>query len=198
MSEPTDAPQAIVDVFSARLLGNTDAGARVSANRADAVWEQELPALVVYAASSPAEERTQAPRVYWEDLEVRVEVFAKGTPATTGLPHDTNLSRLVWQAKRLLLPVLATLHALLPDDVTVDLARSGYRGTEKDFAADGRPLLGGARITFVVSYLLEVSTLDPAECDELREVLISTNVQSPGVSTGADEPDQQDLIDIEQ
>ncbi len=150
--------KAIRQAVVARLTGRTIAQDRVASNRGNQVWEEEVPALVVYTRREDLEKHNQSPIKYRRELRLAVELYVE---ETKGLDIDDQIDDLCEQVEQLLLP--AMMLPGTPDDLELDATDSMLESVEIDVDADGVKLLGAARMTFLWVYYQEIDELDSEE-----------------------------------
>lgn len=142
----------------ARLSGRTIALDRVTSNRGNAVWEEEVPALVIYTRREDLEKQNVAPIRYRRELRLAVELYVE---EVKGKAIDDQIDDLCEQVEQLLLP--AMMLPGTPDDLELDATDSLLESVEIDVDADGVALLGAARMTFLWVYYQNIDELDSEE-----------------------------------
>lgn len=139
---------------AARLLGKTIAGARVTTNRGNAVWEEEVPALAIYCRREDVEKLNTSPVRYRRACLIAVELYV-GEAA--GKDISDQVDDLCEQVEQLLLPAMHLPGT--PEELELDATDTGLQSVEIDVDAQGEALLGAARLTFLWVYYQNVDEL---------------------------------------
>lgn len=144
--------QQIRAAIAERLRGHTDAGARVFTNRSTDLWDNSLPAILVYTKTERVERETTATLKRVATVVVEVVVTA-----AEGEPLDDRADEVAEQveARLWLDPELrAELGQLVNDarPVAYDLI----------VEAGGDELVAGARLTWEFTYYQDLVLGDPA------------------------------------
>lgn len=149
------------------LVGQTDAGARVSASRAKPQWREAVPAIVVYTPREEFEQRTAAPLVFDMTSTIAVEFIVE---ENAGGPADDVLDTLKRQ-------VLAVVFA----DRSLGLHEVKLRPLtfETGFAQKGARRAGGGRLTFEASWLLDAPEGDPGATGKFLALHVEHDLAPP-------------------
>lgn len=142
----------------ARLKGRTIAQGRVSSNRGNKVWEEEVPALAVYSRREDLEKLNVAPIRYRREVRIAVEVFVE---ERQGFVIDEQVDDLCEQVEQVLLP--AMMLPGTPDSLELDATDCRLESVEIDVDSEGKRLLGAARMTFLWVYFQDIDELDSEE-----------------------------------
>lgn len=129
------------------LKGKTIAGARVYTNQAAATWVEELPVILIYVKSEDVIKFNQAPRELRYDMQVVIEIIAKGTEAPFA-DDDTTVEDILDDIIEVVKCVMARSETL---DGTAD--DSILTAIEFDFVGDGQKPVGAARMVYNVTYV---------------------------------------------
>jgi len=137
---------AIKKEMLSRLIDKTDAGCRVYMNPTTDQWEEELPAIHIFARNESLEELTQAPRIMNRTLEMVVEVFGKGTNEN-GLDEclDTIADQVEVELTKDDAFKLPNGQCLI-EDILLNNVEFEYQG-------EGNMPMGSARLVFNITYL---------------------------------------------
>lgn len=149
------ALKAIRAGIKARLLDNTAAGARVSTNRADKVWQESLPAIVIYTRSETVELDDAAPPSYKRTAEVVIDLLLEDS---SGLPLDDDADDLAEVVEQLMF-MDPTLRAECGELVN-SAYQSGYEIVVQDGGAN---LIAGVRVSWKFIYYQDTVPLKPGE-----------------------------------
>lgn len=133
--------------IQAILKGKTDVGDKVFTNQASPTWDKDLPVIIVYPQSEPAELFNQAPRAIKKDLLVVFEVIAKGPEILEDDAKPTVEDQLD--------DILEQIECALSPDHTLGGVADTHilSGTEFEFASEGAFVIGHARVTYTVTYV---------------------------------------------
>lgn len=133
------------------LRGKTLAGSRVYPNASIPPWEDELPVILIYARSETISEYAKAPRELERNLDLAIEIIAKGPEINSdlGTPDPGKMS-------------LEDQLDLIAEQVECELSRDDTLGctaddsiltnTELEFDSSGGLPIGSARLTYSVTY----------------------------------------------
>lgn len=129
-----------------RLTDKTDAECRVYMNPTTDQWEEELPAIHIFARNESLEELTQAPRVMKRTLEMVVEIFGAATNET-GLDEclDTIADQVEIELTKDDAFKLPNGECLI-EDILLNNVEFEYQG-------EGNLPMGSARLIFNITYL---------------------------------------------
>jgi len=148
--------KAIRTALRDALLNRTNAGDRVSTNRADPHWQDQLPAIVIYTGSESVERDQAAPPAYRRVARVIVEMAVEHSEVGPG-PDDL-VDDLAEQVEQVFFEDPELRKQL------GDLVQSARQvGFDMLVAASGDALLAGARITLEFLYFQDAPTGDPGE-----------------------------------
>lgn len=175
------------------LKGKTDVGDRILTNQGTPTWDKELPVIIIYPKNESVTMFNQAPRELRKDLEVVLEVIAKGPEILEDIEKPTVEDQLD--------DILEQIECALSPDQTLGDVTDNHVLTNVDFefAADGGFLIGHARVTYTVTYV----EFSPKSIDKQSGVTDFVTAQvSYKVGHHDSEPDDQieaeDTIDIPQ
>lgn len=85
------------------LLDKTDAGGKIYTNLSSAIWDSDLPQVIIYPRSEEVTELNVAPREYKRTLQMAVEVVASGPEGShpdDGKPVEDVLDDIADQVER--------------------------------------------------------------------------------------------------
>lgn len=133
------------------LKDKTDAGKRVFPNASIPVWNSELPVILVFSRSETASKYAQAPRELERDLDLVIEIIAKGpeenTDAETPATGEKTVEDIVDDIAEQIeceMDIDETLGQLADDSILTN--------TELEFDSDGGQPIGSARLTYAITY----------------------------------------------
>lgn len=145
-----------------RLMGNTIAESRVTTNRGNAVWDEEVPALAIYCRREDVEKLNTSPIRLRRACLIAVELYVG---ETKGKNISDQIDDLCEQVEQILLPAMH-----LPgttEELELDSTDSGLQSVEIDVDAQGEALLGAARLTFLWVYYQNIDELDSVQNEDL-------------------------------
>ncbi len=175
------------------LKGKTDVGQKVFTNQASPTWDKDLPVIIIYPKNEPAEKFNQAPRELKKDLEVVLEVIAKGPEILEDDSKPTVEDKLD--------DILEQIECALSPDQTLDGVADDHilTNTEFEFAAEGAFVIGHARVTYTVTYVeFSPKSIDKqAGISDFKQVAASYKVGHHD-SEPDDQIEAKDDIDIPQ
>lgn len=167
--------QEIRDKVVELLTGIAEVNERVFPNRARRLFEEELPAILVYTKSETGEIGVQAPREYKRTLKLAIEIVAK---ADEDLDNDLD-------------DIAKEIETRLFRNETLDglVSDVQYSDTEIEFEPEAQVPVGAARLTFDVEYWTEAPDEIP-DLDDFEKAHIET---LPEGATDDTEPAVDDL-----
>jgi len=129
------------------LLKKTLAGSKVYLNQAMPTWVEELPVILIYTRSEPAEKFNQSPRELRRDLQVAIEIISKGTEDALSEdgPQTQDIIDAIAETVEDEMSRDETLGELVEDSILSD--------TEFDYEDKGANLIGSARLIYTVTYI---------------------------------------------
>lgn len=150
--------KAIRAAIKAQLVDRTAAGPRVSTNRADQVWREGLPAIVIYTRSQKDERDQQTPPSYTRTPQVIVDLLLEDG---NGLPLDDVADDLTEEVEQLLFfnPTLG----LKNEDGSPLLNDAQQISSEMITEAGGETLIAGVRLTWEYEYFQDATPGDPGD-----------------------------------
>jgi hypothetical protein len=152
-----------------RLYDRTAAGTKVFTNRADKVWQESIPSIVIYTRSETVERDQAAPPEYKRTARVVIELLLQDR---SGFPLDDDTDDLAEEVEALLFAD-PTLRAEL-GDVVSDGRQVGY---EVSLADGGEVLIAGARITWEFVYFQAADVGSLAELAPWKEARSTYSTQ---------------------
>lgn len=169
--------------IKAKLLNATACGARVYTNRFTRVWDNELPAILIYTVDEPVTTWAEAPREYERRLKLAFEVVA--SPTADAVVDDI-LDDIIQQIEDIL-ALDCTLGERCRDIMITN--------TEYTSTVDGTKEIAAARATFdVLYYSIEVAIDANTALDafETAETTYNAGVggDAPAVAEDTIEPAQ--------
>lgn len=148
----------IVEILKA---ANLSVGQRVFPNATIPPWEEELPVILVYPRSEPADEFAIAPRELKRDLDLAIEIIAAGPE----LNPDTLTPKSGQKSLEDQLDDIAEeIECAMDMDETLGgtCDNSILTLTEFEYEPGGGQPIGSARMTYAVSY----NTMAPRDIDK--------------------------------
>ncbi len=132
------------------LKNKTDVGKRVFPNASIPIWEKELPVILIFPRSEPATEYAQAPKELNRDLDLAVEIVAKGPE----VDEDGNEPRGQKSLQDILDDIAEQVEDLMSPDTSLGgtADESSLTNTEFEFESIGGVPIGSARLTFEITY----------------------------------------------
>lgn len=141
------------------LKGSTDVGNKVFPNASVPPWEEELPVILVYPRSESASKYAEAPRELERDLNLIIEIIAKGpeTDEDGNPPVDKDTGNPLLKKKSLediLDDIADQVETAMAEDDTLGCTAddSILQNTDFDFESAGGLPIGSARLTYGVTY----------------------------------------------
>lgn len=122
---------------------------RVYTTRVYPLTAANLPAITVYTGAETSALQTMGNRTMMRNLDVAVDIYVRATETT-----DDNVDAIAVQ-----------IEEAVANDFTVDgLAKSVVlTGTDIDFNAEAEQPIGIARLTFSVSYITAINSVETAK-----------------------------------
>ena len=163
-----------------RLLDRTDAGPRVFKTRMRPLFDQELPAILVYSMAERSDHRQTAPRELKRDLRLGIEIVAKADEGLDDVLDD----------------IADQVEAIMSADDTLsgNAADCWLTVTDIRVVKDGDTVMGACRLTYSVEYY----TQEPREDTLQDHYTFQPGEQQPGdFGVGNVEWDLADEIDEE-
>lgn len=142
------------------LKNKTDAGPRVFPNASTPPWEEELPVILIFPKSEGVVKYAEAPRELERDLDLTIEILAKGPEVDEeGNPPEGKKS-----LEDILDDLAEQVECELSRDETLQSVAddSILTNTEFEFAGEGAVPIGSARLTYAVTYF----TMSPRTLDK--------------------------------
>jgi hypothetical protein len=168
------ALKAIRAGIKARLLNKTAAGARVSTNRADRVWQDGLPAIVIYTKTEQVEQDQQAPPTYKRTARISLDILLQDG---SGMPLDDDADDLAEVVEQLMF-LDPRLVAECPE-----LVNAGHQVGYDILVQDGGDqLICGARITWEFVYFQDANVGDLAELAPWKTARTTYNLGPSGMA----------------
>lgn len=160
--------KAIRAEIQARLVDKTAAGARVSTNRPDTVWQNGLPAIVIYTEQDVAEEDEQgAHESYWRTATIVVHLL---NTDENGMPCDDELDDLAEEVEQI----------LFSDMRLGGLCRSFMlKGWDMTVRNGAEYLVGGGRSLWEALYHQETVQGDSAQLAPFKKADTGFAIQTP-------------------
>ncbi len=185
--------KAIRAAAAAALLNRTAAGDRVKAERATEVWNEETPAVSVYARRERIERFDTVGNIprRRHRLELAAELFVRDED---GKLSEDLLDDLAEQVVRIW---DALIYGATPfpsiELLTIDAENSGLDEIDIDVDGDGRTITAGARLTYSVSYFRSAIPDEDLEyLDWANEIAVSWDFPPPNGT-----PEAEDVIDLD-
>lgn len=172
------------------LKGTTDAGDKVFPNASVPAWEEELPAILIYPRSEPAGEYATAPRELERDLDLTIEIVAKGPEVNEegDEPDEKSL-------EDILDDIAEQVECEMSRDETLGgtCDDSILTNTEFEFEGAGGLPIGSARLTYSVTYY----THSPRSVDKQIEIndLEGHDIEY-NISEDSDTREAEDTLDV--
>lgn len=147
----------IVEILKNKITG---VGPRVFPNASIPPWDEELPVILIYPRSEGATKYAEAPRELARDLDLAIEIMAKGPE----VDEDGNEP----VGKKSLEDILDDLTEQVECEMSRDETLQGVAddsiltNTEFEFLGDGGSPIGSARLTYAVTYY----TMSPRTIDK--------------------------------
>ena len=146
------------------LKGKTDVGNRVFPNASTVIDEALLPVILIYPRSESASKYATAPRELERDLDLAIEIIAKGpeTDETGIAPEDQDPSKK--SLEDILDDIAEQIECELSRDDTLQntVDDSILTNIEFEFEGSGGLPIGSARLTYAVTYF----TMSPRSVDK--------------------------------
>jgi hypothetical protein len=146
------------------LIDRTAAESRVSTNRADQVWREGLPAIVIYTRSQTDERDQQAPPSYKRTAKVVIDLLLQ---EASGLPLDDQADDLAEEVESLLFfdPSLGLKN---PDGSWL-LNDAQQVSSDMVTQDGGETLIAGLRITWEFQYFQDATPGDPGDLAPFKQ-----------------------------
>lgn len=177
------------------LRGNTDAGNRVFPNASVPPWEEELPVILIYPRSESVAKYAEAPREFERDLDLTIEIIAKG-PETDedGNPPVDSAGNPKKALEDILDDIADQVEILMAKDETLQNTAddSILKSTEFEFESAGALPIGSARLTYGVTYY----THSPRKSEETSDFATSQHDWHTG-KVDDNTREAKDTVDIE-
>lgn len=157
------------------LANNTPAGVNVFSSRSAPLWDDyELPAICVYGARETISIEREAPRQYKRELELRIEIAAKGADADEQLDDiGDRVERLIGRSNRLTYAKEQTV------------AEISLSGEQIEYRQEGKSIVGALVISYAAIYYTdEPDDEDSEPIDDLKS--IETDYSLGGAQAPAD------------
>jgi len=167
------ARKAIRHKIIERLMDKTRAEDRVFSNPARNVWQESLPAILVYSRAEQVEDFSSAPRELRRRLRITVEALA-----ALDENLDDELDDLTDEIEQAL-GADETLNGLCSDMVLEEIAMQ--------LQGDGNTAIGTASMTYVVTYFSEL--VDNSEIVPLEGIDVAYDLKPSEIVEARDEID---------
>lgn len=133
------------------LTGATDAGVRVFPNASVPPAEEELPVILVYPRSESAGKYAESPRELERDLDLAIEIVAKGPEVNVDLETPKEGEKTL---EDILDDIADQIECAMSRDETLQGTAddSILTNTEFEFESVGGLPIGSARLTYSVTY----------------------------------------------
>ena len=142
----------------------TVASQRVFGNRARQVYPAEMPCIVVYTKSDPAEISAEAPREYKRQLSLVLELVMQASKEET---LDDSLDDFCEQVENAIFTD-ETFGGLVSDTVLSDC--------EMDILVEGEKPIGGLKITLTMTYYQQLPAAPAATLSDFGKAVVKTNL----------------------
>jgi hypothetical protein len=154
--------KSIRDEIAAALVGKTDAGDRVYANRVLPHRKLRLPAISIYTLSESATDNLSAPREYQRKMVLAVEA------AVSSLDDVDDTVDVLAEQIEIAMDAEPTFGGVCSD--------CKMTGTEVEVLMDGDRPVGALRISYEVTYYTYAPDAANVTLDDLETVVIDTQV----------------------
>lgn len=160
----------IAKLVAANIVGNDAKGnPRVYSNRARKIYQNELPALLVYTNKETAEVSNEAPREYKRSPEIAVEmIVVANASGNSGLDDEIDALSVLIEA------------AIMNDETQGGLCEDTIIGdTELDIIEDGEQPLGAGKIIFTMPYYQYIPQVDTSTFPNLTTADVKIGPPEP-------------------
>jgi len=179
-SERKKIRHAIVDLLKRK---KTSAGRKVFGNRSTNVWQEDLPAIMVYPRSEDVSERSKSPREITRSLSMAIEIVTDGKDDDEAADRMDDLAD---QVERIL-GVDETL-GCTTDDIILD-------SVEFDYEDKGERSIMSATLVYLLTYVVNVpKDRRDQDTDDFTNINASWDV---GTASDPD-PEATDTINLPQ
>jgi hypothetical protein len=165
--------KALVRTLRVNLLDRTIAGRKVFAQHPEEPWDEDLPAVYVWALREDWTARDSAPKSFERRCELVVECFV--SKDTEGEDLFAKLVDLTMQVECCLLsdPFLEAC------PVEIDMDKSGGVGWEFGFDAKGRKSFGMAALTWALTYVTRTTQTRADQLERLTAAGVTWDFAPP-------------------
>lgn len=172
--------------FAEALKGKTAALDAVASQRSEAIRPQteEAPvSLMVYTLTETVTRENDTPRIYRRELELAVEVFTEQAPELDADDLEDLVDDVTDQVECVIEPLIPQLLKVeVPGTgsmLDVNPSTSGLQRVEIAFDAQGRQLMGSARVVFLIVYYTDVDEREQARATDLAGARVAYKFPPP-------------------